>query len=452
MDPHPDAIVRGPPRDGVLLRAFRAIRDAIERLLSPYTTSEQLLDALRRVEGIRSAAENAERQQLEAQLRQAQKLETVGQLASGIAHDFNNVLAVILANAELLAAQLPPDEPELKASLDKLHAAARGGAGMVRGLLSFSRRAELNFTTLDLREVVATLTQLVRAILPDDVELRVIVPPAPTPVHADGGALQQILLNLVTNARDALAARGTGGTLTIEVSEAPPEAGYADDIPWTDPEIYYCLAVTDTGVGMDRETRDRIFEPFFTTKPAGEGTGLGMAMVYGLTQQHAGLVHVLSEPGAGTTVRIHLPRSPHAAAAPAAAPDANRDRAGAGEMVLLVEDNAELRVTTRRVLERLGYGVVEAADGEAALALYDARQGRIAIVLSDLLMPRLSGPALYRAVRAKNPTARFLFTSGYSETDITQRSLLDPGVPFLAKPWTIADLARAVRKVLDAPA
>jgi len=438
----------GPPGRGAMQRLFAAFKDGVRRLFSPYTTSEQLMEALHRIEGIRTAAELAERRWLEAQLRQAQKLETIGQLAGGIAHDFNNILAVILANSELLASALPPDRADLIANLHKVQDAARGGASMVKGLLGFSRRADLSFTTLDLREVVADLSQMMRPILPDNVEMRIVAPPEPCPVWADSGALQQILLNLVTNARDAMA---QGGTLTIEVARAPTRGSYPEAVPWVDAEAYYCVAVNDTGAGMDAATVERIFEPFFTTKAPGTGTGLGMAMVYGLTKQHGGFVHVYSEVGVGTAVKVYVPRSAAVATAAAAAPPELDQLVGGSETILLVEDKEELRTTTRRVLERLGYTVIEAADGEEGLALHRAERSRIDLILSDVLMPKLGGPALYQAVRETDPAARFLFTSGYSENDIGQRSLLEPGVLFVAKPWTISDLARQVRKVLDRP-
>ena len=439
----------GLPDRGAMSRLLAAFKEAVRRLFSSHTTSEQLMDVLHRIEGIRTAAEAAERRWLEAQLRQAQKLETIGQLAGGIAHDFNNILAIILANSELLASALPPDRADLLANLHKVQDAARGGASMVKGLLSFSRRADLNFTTLDLREAVADLSQMVRPILPENVEMRIVEPPEPCPVWADNGALQQILLNLVTNARDAMA---QGGTLTIEVAQAPTRGSYPEAVPWVDAESYYCVAVNDTGAGMDQVTLERIFEPFFTTKGPGTGTGLGMAMVYGLTKQHGGFVHVYSELGVGTAVKVYVPRSAEAAAT--AAPETKEldQLVGGSETILLVEDKEELRSTTRRVLERLGYTVIEAADGEEGLALHRVERGRIALILSDVLMPRMTGPALYQAVRETDPSARFLFTSGYSESDIGQRSLLEPGVLFVAKPWTIADLARQVRRALDRPA
>ena len=429
-------------------RAFGAVKDAIERLFSPYTTSEQLLDALRRVEGIRTAAEISERQWLEAQLRQAQKLETVGQLAGGIAHDFNNILAVILANTEMLRSSLPADRPDLVDSLDKIRAAASGGTSMVRGLLSFSRRADLSFTAVDLREIVAGLGQMVHALLPGGIELRIVVPQAACPVRGDASAIQQLLLNLVTNARDAMP---SGGTLVIEAMPGPVNPRFPESVPWVSADAFYCMAVSDTGVGMDDATVEKIFEPFFTTKAPGFGTGLGMSMVYGIAKQHGGFVHVYSELGAGTAVKVYLPRSTELAADAAAAPsDALADRGG-GETILLVEDRPELRTTTRRVLERLGYKVIEAEDGEDALARYRVERGRIDLVLSDVAMPKLNGPALLRAVRETDPGMRFLFTSGFSETDIAMRSLLGPEVPFIAKPWAVADLARLVRKALGAP-
>jgi two-component system, cell cycle sensor histidine kinase and response regulator CckA len=430
-------------------RLFSAFKEAVRRLFSPYTTSEQLMEVLHRIEGIRTAAELAERRWLEAQLRQAQKLETIGQLAGGIAHDFNNILAVILANSELLASALPPDRADLLANLSKVQDAARGGASMVKGLLGFSRRADLSFSTLDLREAVAHLSQMVRPILPESVEMRIVAPPDPCPVWADNGALQQILLNLVTNARDAML---QGGTLTIEVARAPTRGSYPEAVPWVDAESYYCVAVADSGTGMDQATVDRVFEPFFTTKAPGTGTGLGMSMVYGLTKQHGGFVHVYSEVGVGTAVKVYVPRSPEAAAAAAPAVVELDQLVGGSETILLVEDKQELRSTTRRVLERLGYTVIEAEDGETGLAVHAAQRSRIDLILSDVLMPKVGGPALYRAVRETDPTTRFLFTSGYSESDIGQRSLLEPGVLFVAKPWTIGELARQVRKALDRPA
>ena len=441
--PASEADHRGPMR-----RVFGALKEAVERLFSPYTTSEQLLDALRRVEGIRTAAEISERSWLEAQLRQAQKLETVGQLAGGIAHDFNNILAVILANTEMLRSAIPADRPDLADSVDKVRAAASGGASMIRGLLSFSRRAELTITTLDLREVVAGLGQMVRALLPDDIELRIAAPAGACPVRGDASALQQLLLNLVTNARDAMP---SGGTLAIEAMQEPTRRSLPESVPWVNADAFYCVSVSDTGVGMDEATVEKVFEPFFTTKPPGTGTGLGMAMVYGIAKQHGGFVHVYSELGVGTAVKVYLPKaSGPVTAASDAAPEI-ADHRGAGETILLVEDREELRGTTRRVLEHLGYKVIEAVDGEDALSTHRAERGHIDLVLSDVLMPKLNGPALFRAIRATDPGMRFLFTSGYSEGDIATRSLLEPGVPFVAKPWAIADLARQVRKALDAP-
>ncbi|HTT68019.1 MAG TPA: ATP-binding protein [Gemmatimonadales bacterium] len=437
-----------PPDRNAVTRLAVAFKEAVLRLFSPHTTSEQLMEVLHRVEGIRTAAEAAERRWLEAQLRQAQKLETIGQLAGGIAHDFNNILAVILANSELLASAIPPDRTDLLISVRKVQDAARGGASMVKGLLGFSRRADLNFKTLDLREVVADLSQMVRPILPDNVEMRIVPPPEPCPVWADSGALQQVLLNLVTNARDAMA---QGGTLTIEVSAAPTRGAYPETASWGEAQSYYCVAVNDTGVGMDPATVERVFEPFFTTKAPGTGTGLGMAMVYGLTKQHGGFVHVYSEPGIGTAVKVYLPVSPEAAAVDAAATAKRDELVGGNETILLVEDKEELRSTTRRVLERLGYTVMEAADGEEALGLHRDHRDHIDLILSDVLMPKVGGPALYQAVRATDPATRFLFTSGYTESDIGQRSLLEPGVLFVAKPWTISDLARQVRRALDRP-
>ena len=427
-------------------RMFTALKEAAERLFSPYTTSEQLLDALRRVEGIRTAAEISERRWLEAQLRQAQKLETVGQLAGGIAHDFNNILAVILANTEMLRSALPSDRPDLSDSLDKIRAAASGGASMVRGLLTFSRRADLTVKTLDLREVVASLGQMVRALLPDDVEMRIVVPPEPCLVRGDAGALHQLLLNLVTNSRDAMP---SGGNLVIGTGHVHYAPGSRLRPRELTPGDYVTISVSDTGVGMDAETRDHIFEPFYTTKP-GKGTGLGLATTYGIIKQSEGSVIVESEPQHGATFRIYFPTVmrealPIREAKPGEPVSADGRRSG---RILLVEDEEGLRGIARRVLARAGFDVTAASGPDEATLPFEAMTEPIDLLVTDVVMPEMRGPELAARLRDRQPGLKVLLVSGYAEEIAVVGR--DASVPFLAKPFSVESLLKAVDSAMGA--
>jgi two-component system NtrC family sensor kinase len=369
---------------------------------------------------------------LEEQLRQAQKLEAVGQLTGGIAHDFNNILAVVIANTELVAAGLPADRADLRVDLEEIRAAARNGSVMVKKLLGFSRRADLVPVPTDLATLITDLTGLARRVVPANIHLETAVEPGLPPVMADAGALQQILLNLVTNARDAMP---QGGQVTIGAHQKGGQV---------------CVSVSDTGTGMDEATQARLFEPFFTTKPAGKGTGLGLAMVHGLVMQHGGRVDVESALGRGTTVRLCLPQA-------AAAPDAQSVEAmgelrGGSETILIAEDEAVLRRAAAKLLQRLGYRVLAAADGQEALDLCRAEGHAIDLIVADGQMPRLSGPQLYEALRAEGRATRFLLASGYIVRDGADGGVLTSAIPFLAKPWTVTELAARVRELLDQPA
>jgi PAS domain S-box-containing protein len=385
-----------------------------------------------------------ERHTLEAQLRQAQKMEAVGQLTGGIAHDFNNLLTVILANADLIAKSLPPGSPELQNDVNDLQAAARRGAAMVRKLLAFSRREELRLRAVDLPKLVADLTGMLRRLLPEHITLVTSAPDQAPAVLVDPGAVEQILLNLVTNARDAMPA---GGTLTIAITEAALDETYLSTHGWGEPGIYLDLSVSDTGTGMDPATLAHVFEPFFTTKPPGIGTGLGLAMVYGLVKQHRGFIDVRSAVGKGTTVDIHLPpvTRPTEAGPPKAASDLPRGT----ETILLVEDEEGIRRSAGRILRRFGYDVLVAADGEEALALYRRHRDQIDLVISDVVMPRMGGTGLYQQLQADPHPPRFIFTSGYAARDVGDREALDRAGPLLQKPWTVDELLRRVRQALD---
>jgi PAS domain S-box-containing protein len=392
------------------------------------------------------ALDITERRELEAQLRQAQKMEAVGQLTGGIAHDFNNLLTVILANAEIVARSLPHELPHLRADLDQLIGAARRGAAMVKKLLGFSRRTALELLELDLGQLVAELSPVLARVLPENLEIRVAAPRGLGTVRADPGAVEQILLNLVTNARDAMP---DGGMLTIDLERCGAPAGPLGVGATALTGEYVRLRVTDTGVGMDSRTLEQVFEPFFTTKPPDVGTGLGMAMTYGLVRQHQGFVNVTSHVGRGTTVEVYLPVA-EGAAPIAAARSAVHPVGGGWETVLVVDDEQAVRRAAQRALEHYGYTVLVAADGVEALELMRERGDTVHLVVTDLVMPRMGGRELYQALRREGHRARVLITSGYAGRADGGTTTPPPGVPFLHKPWTPATLAEGVRRALDA--
>ncbi len=384
------------------------------------------------------------RRALEAELRQAQKMQAIGQLTGGIAHDFNNLLTIIASTAELLAEDLPEEAFSARGDVDELRAAAGRGADMVRKLLAFSRRGQLHVQAVDLGGVVTDTVAMLRRVLPAHIEIVTDVPsPAPV-VRGDRGALEQILLNLATNARDAMP---QGGELSIRTDTAILDSSFCASHGGGPPGPYAVLVVSDTGIGMDDSTRERAFEPFFTTKAPGAGTGLGMSMIYGLVRQHDGFIDLQSELGRGTTLRIYVPA---VFETPSAKEDvAPRVRPRGRETILIVEDEPAILSTGKRILERDGYTVLTASNGEDALALVMANGRTIDLVLSDVVMPRMGGAALFRAVRDAGLSVRFLFTSGYTEREVG--GFLDAPAPVVAKPWSADELARRVREALDAP-
>jgi two-component system NtrC family sensor kinase len=391
------------------------------------------------------AEDVTERRRLEEQLRQSQKMEAVGQLTGGIAHDFNNELSVILLNAELMARALESGEAVDGDDLEAIHEAAKRASRITRQLLGFSRQAELRMEATDLSQVVGGMSSMIRTVVPEMIDVRISADPSVSMVRVDAGVVEQILLNLVTNARDAMP---TGGDLVIEVGEQEVEEAQAELYADVSPGRYVFITVSDTGIGMDRNVQARLFEPFFTTKPSGEGTGLGMAMVYGLTEQQDGYVHVYSEPGHGTTVRLGFPACVEAGP-DGAAPEKHRELQGGSETILLVEDEPAVRGTARRVLERAGYHVVAAADGEEGLSLYRASPERFDLVLSDLVMPKMGGLQLYEALQEEWESVPFLLASGYAGREPEEGAPLDKSIPFVQKPWRLADLLERVRQVID---
>jgi len=391
------------------------------------------------------AMDISDRRRLEEQLRQAQKMEEIGQLSGGIAHDFNNLLSVILLYTQFAKGALEGGEPVDPADLDCVEDAAKKAAAMVTQLLGFSRRADLTLVPTDLGDVVRRLEPLLRRTLPADITIEIVAEAALAEVKADPRAVEQMLLNLATNARDAMPA---GGTLRIAVEPATLDDEYASGHPGARPGRYVCIAVSDTGTGMDAETRKHVFEPFYTTKPVGKGTGLGLPMVYGLTKQQRGFLDLSSAPGQGTTVRLYFPAVGHVTPMPTADVPTAPVRGGA-ETILLVEDEAPLRHSAYRVLTAFGYRVVTAEDGIAALEQYRAHADGIDLVLSDVVMPRMNGPQLYEALRRTTESVKFVLVSGYGVREAALRGALDPGIPIVQKPWEMTRLLATVRSVLD---
>ena len=386
-----------------------------------------------------------ERFQLEEQVRQAQKMEAVGQLAGGMAHDLNNLLTTVLASDAMLAAAVPADAPH-REDVELIRQAAQRGADLTRKLLAFSRRQPLDFRSLAPGPLLADFSRMAQRILPADVRIDVSIAAPEAVIRADEGAVGQILMNLVTNARDAMP---SGGTLTLGVARETVDEVKVRARGWGQSGEFVVLEVADTGTGMDEDTRRRIFEPFFSTKSVSDHSGLGMSVVYGLMKQHGGFVEVASTPGRSTTVRVYFPAVSAAPAAPTR-PDAGEIRGGS-ELVLLVEDEPSVMRATTRVLETFGYAVVGAGDGREALEYLRSGQPTPALVISDVVMPGIGGPELLRRMREAGLQVRILFTSGYTERDVNERATLHPGMPFLSKPWTVTALLQRIREVLDAP-
>ena len=381
-----------------------------------------------------------EARQMEGQLRQAQKMEAIGLLTGGVAHDFNNLLTVILANADLVLEALPDEMDELRDEVGQMIQAATRGSEMVKKLLAFSRRETIERRPVSLEVVLAETQALLARLLPSNITVRTEALPDLPGILADPGAVQHMLLNLATNARDAMP---TGGTLSMR-------GGFdaAVELPDGTTGAMVTVTVEDTGGGMDDEVLAHLFEPFFTTKAPGEGTGLGMAMIYGLVQQHAGTISVRSTPGRGTTVTIGLPLAE--TTVPNATPrSAMLIREGATETILLVEDEEMVRRAGRRILEKHGYRVIQAADGAEAMELLREHGSEIALVVSDVVMPRMGGRELYASLRAEGFRMPFLFTSGYTDRMSSDTVALDPSVPVLPKPWTWTELTASVRAALD---
>jgi two-component system, cell cycle sensor histidine kinase and response regulator CckA len=385
-----------------------------------------------------------ERKRLEDQLRQAQKMEAIGRLAGGVAHDFNNLLTAINGYADILVADMTPDEPR-RADVEEIRKAGDRAAALTRQLIAFSRRQVLQPVVIDLNDVVAGIVPMLRRLVGEQIELRVSPAADLGHVRADPPQLEQVLLNLVVNARDAMPA---GGALTIETANVELDEQYVQVHATVVAGPYVMLAVTDTGSGMDAVTMAHLFEPFFTTKPSGQGTGLGLATVYGIVVQSGGHVAASSEPGHGAVFRIYLPR---VTAEVEAKPDVTGGLArGGSERILVVEDEDAVRAYVERVLAGLGYRVITARSGSEALALVGQALRPIHLLVTDFMLPGMNGREISERLSARDPSLRTLFISGYTEDSIVHEGMLEPGVAFLGKPFTPEALARAVRDVLGA--
>ncbi len=415
---------------------IRKINEELEMRVADRTASlEQALQDLRK--------EMMRRQELERELIQAQKMEAVGRLAGGIAHDFNNLLTVILGYDEILRDHVKDDPIALEYACEISQASERA-AGLTNQLLAFSRRHVSAPRITDLNALVHNIDKMLKRVIGEDLELETRLAPALAPVKVDPSHIDQVILNLAVNARDAMP---EGGKLTIETANVEITEEYASGHIGLAPGHWVMLAVSDSGVGMDAATRERIFEPFFTTKEKGKGTGLGLSIVYGIVKQSGGEVLVYSEPGHGTVFKIYLPAAPAAEPAPAVTPHVPLTPGGA--TVLLVEDEDQVRALTRLMLERRGYHVLVAATPEEAVRIAGQAGDQIDLLLTDVVMPLRYGTDLAVEVQALLPRIRVLFMSGYTDNSVVRQGLLSAGTAFIQKPFTAPDLDRKVREVLS---
>jgi PAS domain S-box-containing protein len=395
------------------------------------------------VRGVGISMDVTDRRALEEQFHQAQKMEAIGRLAGGVAHDFNNLLTAILGYCELLLTDLAPDDPR-KGDISEIQKAGVSAAGLTRQLLAFSRKQIIEPTVLDLNAVVTDMRAMLGRLIGEDVKIVVSLMQDLACVKADRGQVEQIVVNLAVNARDAMP---TGGTLTIETANVELDAQYGKSHVSLKPGSYVVLTVTDSGTGMTPQVKARLFEPFFTTKEVGKGTGLGLATVHGIVTRGGGSVNVYSEVGHGTSFEVYFPRADFAETVVDVPPPIVRPRTGS-ETVLVVEDSDGLRQLAKRMLERRGHKVLVAGNADEALRLFDAN-GSIDVLLTDVVMPGASGPELTKQLVERRPSLKVIYMSGYTEEAIVHHGVLNPGVAFLHKPFSSEALGRKIREVLD---
>ena len=433
--------ISGPVPEETLLAALKAGaagfigRDHLSRLGA--TVAREMSQA----EGRR------ERARLEHQFRQAQKMEAVGRLAGGVAHDFNNLLTVITGYADLLlcGGSLQPSQ---RTALEEVRRAAERGGALTHQLLAFSRRQPFTPRTVQLNVLILNMEKMLSRLIGEDIALITVLAAEPASTRTDPGQIEQVIMNVVVNARDAMPG---GGKLIIETINAQVDPAYAGPNVDLKPGSYVVLAISDTGMGMDPETTAHLFEPVFTTKAPGKGTGLGLATAYGIVKQSGGAISVYSEPGRGTSVKIYLPSAEAKAPAEPEEPASTAPLRGT-ETILVVEDEARVRKLVCQVLTAHGYEVLEAVRGEQAIRSAAKYKGRIHLLLADVVMPEMSGPRAVEQIRALHPGIKVLYMSGYTDEAIVHHGILDSGQPFLQKPFLPNTLARKVREVLNTEA
>jgi two-component system, cell cycle sensor histidine kinase and response regulator CckA len=418
--------------DYIMKRNLTRLPPAIERELQEFQTR-----------AARKAAEDALRRS-EEQLRQSQKIEAVGRLAAGVAHDFNNFLTAITGHSELLLRQLGAGDP-LRKHAEQIEKVAYLAAVLTRQLLSFSRKQVIEPRVLELNAVISNIERMLRQLIGDDIEFCTSLDPAAGHIKADAGQIEQVVMNLAVNARDAMP---NGGKLTITTDTVTLDKNHLKNFPGLRAGGYVVITIADTGTGMSEEVKAHLFEPFFTTKPLGKGTGLGLATCFGIVKQNNGHINVQSEVGKGATFKIYFPQLPLTLDSP---PVHVRPPAAAGgdETVLLVEDEPAVREFAVATLREKGYAVVEAVNGEEGLRLARQHDGKIDLVLTDVVMPIMGGKEMADALRAAHPDMKILFTSGYTDDALVQHGVLRPDIKFLQKPYMTATLTRKVREVLD---
>ena len=426
------AAMKAGAHDFIMKRKLARLAPAIAR---------ELREAQSRV--ARKAAEEALRQS-EEQLRQAQKLEAVGRLAAGVAHDFNNILTVITGHSELLLRQLSAEDPRRK-NAEQIEKSAYMAAALTRQLLTFSRKQVIEPRVLNLNAVIVTIEKMLRRLIGEDIEFRTLLDSAAAYIKADPGQIEQVIMNLAVNARDAMP---SGGKLTITTANTTLDKNHLKNFPDLCAGDYVMIAIADTGTGMSEEVKAHLFEPFFTTKPPGKGTGLGLATCFGIVKQNTGLINVHSELGRGTTFNLYFPRV-ETALEPPPVRVIPTEAAGGSETVLLVEDEPVLRGLAVATLREKGYRVLEAVNGEEALRMARQHDGKIDLLLTDVVMPVMGGKEMADALRTSHPDTKVLFTSGYTKDALGHEGVVRPGIVFLQKPYMTAALTRKVREALD---